>query len=453
MANIPSYQISVQAHQFSMLLCRYSSLGALLLSSLIAAAWYWGFGDSVLWDGWWKMQLSTTALGLMLGFAIARQCLRPRQYHWLDVTLASATLALAIAMLVGFFQQQPLVLGGSVIHGDNLYHLASTSPQSAIMFLSLAIIYLLPYQRSDWLGVVEDVLLILMVSALVFFFSGHLFNAQAFIGLDRVVLISIPTLTVLSFLTIARITQRIPYSIFSVLVASGGAGKLSRMGIPLGLVVGFFVTVFENALVKEFGVPTGYSSALSASVLSVLMFLIIITMAQRIRLLEGEVILRSFRDELTGLYNLAGLKTIFKTLGITDQQPVFLVYFDVDGLKKVNDQHGHETGSNLLAKFANLLRRSFRDDDIIARVGGDEFVVCGEGSRGDAEMALKRYLDMVAHENAHHQQTYEIKSSYGVADTCELSSGQLKDLMKLADQRMYAMKVANKASQTLEEAG
>lgn len=451
MAIIPGYQISLKAHQLSRRLCRYSSLGALLLSSLITSAWIWGVGTDVLWANWWKMQLSTTALGLLLGLAIARQCMRPRQYHWFDITLAIAAAGLASAMLIGFWQQQPLVLGKSLIDANNLGQLASTSPQSAIMFLSLALIYLLPYQRTDWLGVVEDVLLIFMVSALVFFFSGHVFNAQAFIGLDQVVLISIPTLTVLSLLTIARITQRIPYSIFSVLVASGGAGKFSRMGIPLALVVGFFVTVFENALVKDFGVPTGYSSALSASVLSVLMFLIIITMAQRILTLEGDIILRSFRDELTGLYNLAGLKTIFKTLGINDEKPVFVVYFDVDGLKQVNDHYGHESGSYLLSKFAQLLRRSFRDDDIVSRIGGDEFVVCGEGTRGDAEMALKRYKNLVAQENSHHKESYDIESSYGMADTREISSGRLKDLLDLADQRMYAMKTEKRMQTTIED--
>ncbi len=87
---------------------------------------------------------------------------------------------------------------------------------------------------------------------------------------------------------------------------------------------------------------------------------------------------RSIRDPLTGLFNRHGLGEMAeKTFSRSARIPVgfTLLFMDVDNFKQVNDLYGHPEGDLALNEFGNILRASFREYDIIARVGGDEFVV------------------------------------------------------------------------------
>lgn len=77
-----------------------------------------------------------------------------------------------------------------------------------------------------------------------------------------------------------------------------------------------------------------------------------------------------------------------------------VLYFDLDGLKQVNDTLGHDAGSNLLRDFASVLRTSFRRSDVTARLGGDEFGVVLLCPRSEVTVALERFSMAVAHENA-----------------------------------------------------
>ena len=82
-------------------------------------------------------------------------------------------------------------------------------------------------------------------------------------------------------------------------------------------------------------------------------------------------------DELTGAYNRRGLLTLGEQR-IKDAkrfaQSIGIVYFDIDNLKMLNDEYGHRVGDQALVKFVSLLRGVCRDSDVIARIGGDEFV-------------------------------------------------------------------------------
>jgi PAS domain S-box-containing protein len=86
----------------------------------------------------------------------------------------------------------------------------------------------------------------------------------------------------------------------------------------------------------------------------------------------------SLRDELTGLYNRRGLLVIAEQqlrAALRSQRHVGAVYVDLDGMKAINDQQGHEAGDRALVESAAALRETFRGEDVIARIGGDEFVV------------------------------------------------------------------------------
>ncbi len=83
----------------------------------------------------------------------------------------------------------------------------------------------------------------------------------------------------------------------------------------------------------------------------------------------------SFHDQLTGLYNRRFYEEELKRLDTVRNLPLSLVMLDVNGLKLTNDAFGHLAGDELLKSVSNVLMNQCRTDDIIARIGGDEFIV------------------------------------------------------------------------------
>ena len=81
---------------------------------------------------------------------------------------------------------------------------------------------------------------------------------------------------------------------------------------------------------------------------------------------------KACHDELTGAYNRAGYQLLLSSI---DLGSTYMLLFDMDDFKNVNDSLGHETGDKALVKLAGVLRASFRVDDLVCRIGGDEFVV------------------------------------------------------------------------------
>ena len=81
---------------------------------------------------------------------------------------------------------------------------------------------------------------------------------------------------------------------------------------------------------------------------------------------------KACHDELTGVYNRAGYKLLLSSV---DLGSTYMLLFDVDDFKNINDTYGHETGDKALVKLAKVLRGGFRADDLVCRIGGDEFVV------------------------------------------------------------------------------
>jgi diguanylate cyclase (GGDEF)-like protein len=81
---------------------------------------------------------------------------------------------------------------------------------------------------------------------------------------------------------------------------------------------------------------------------------------------------KASHDELTGAYNRAGYELLLSSL---DLRTTYMLLFDVDNFKTINDTYGHEVGDKVLVKFVKILKNNFRSDDCICRIGGDEFVV------------------------------------------------------------------------------
>lgn len=160
---------------------------------------------------------------------------------------------------------------------------------------------------------------------------------------------------------------------------------------------------------------------------------------------EEEVRQLSLTDELTQLYNRRG----FMLLGEREKEKAprehkycVLFFIDLDGLKHVNDNYGHEMGDQMIIETANLLRQTFRTIDVIARLGGDEFAVL---VTVDDDLTLKiieqRLQENLARFNQSSQRSYQLAMSIGkVIDRHWENPQSLNTLIVQADEQMYLQK-------------
>ena len=152
----------------------------------------------------------------------------------------------------------------------------------------------------------------------------------------------------------------------------------------------------------------------------------------------------SLHDELTGLYNRRGFFTLAEHLIKTakrQQAGLLMLYSDLDGLKGINDVLGHQKGDWALIDTANILKETFRGSDIIARIGGDEFVVIPIETTGDnLEIVINRLQKAVEIDNAKSKREYKLSISTGTAYFDPLSPCTIDELLSQADRLMYEQK-------------
>lgn len=162
-------------------------------------------------------------------------------------------------------------------------------------------------------------------------------------------------------------------------------------------------------------------------------------MAKR-RQLEERFEYIGMHDALTGLYNRACFE--YESLHINEgqQAPVGLIMCDIDGLKIINDTMGHKVGDDMLIAVANILKKSFGERDIVARIGGDEFAVLLPGSSAyEVSEACQRIRDNVGKYNEMNS-GLPLSVSLGFAAGIN-SSADIVSLFKEADNNMYKEKL------------
>ncbi len=155
-------------------------------------------------------------------------------------------------------------------------------------------------------------------------------------------------------------------------------------------------------------------------------------------------------DELTGLANRRGFLAVAEhqlRLATRLGEPVAVLFLDVDNLKPVNDLLGHAVGDQLLRETADLMAATFRDSDLLGRVGGDEFCVL-LATREDpgAKIALGRLREIAARRNLEPSRTYQLGFSVGLTEFDPSNPATVQALMDAADSLMYAEKRAKHAA-------
>jgi diguanylate cyclase (GGDEF)-like protein len=152
----------------------------------------------------------------------------------------------------------------------------------------------------------------------------------------------------------------------------------------------------------------------------------------------------SITDELTGLLNRRGFFSLAEQqlkMARRKDKGGHIMYVDIDGMKDINDTLGHQEGDLALIDTAHLLRTTFRNSDIIARIGGDEFVVIPvESDDPNLENITARLQKNVDRHNKSRQRKYTLSLSFGISRYAPGSGESLDKLLTLADKLMLEQK-------------
>ena len=155
---------------------------------------------------------------------------------------------------------------------------------------------------------------------------------------------------------------------------------------------------------------------------------------------EEQVRLLAYRDPLTGLFNRRSLVAELEGAlrqALRTGTHVGLIFVDVDGFKAINDRHGHTIGDQVLIDIARQLERCFQAEDVIARMGGDEFVVVcpGIGSQAELEGLASEVQRLVANAT-----TSGVRWSVSVGSAFGDGGADVDTLLSEADRQMYRHK-------------
>lgn len=148
----------------------------------------------------------------------------------------------------------------------------------------------------------------------------------------------------------------------------------------------------------------------------------------------------AYRDELTGAANRRRLleELAHQAELVRPDRPAAVVFFDLDHFKRVNDEHGHVMGDRVLRVVAEVAARVVRDGDLVARLGGEEFVIVAPGIGRDDAVGLAERLRRALPE--------EVAAAVGIRTTASFGVTVLRpgddaiDVLRRADARMYAAK-------------
>ncbi|MGD9000323.1 MAG: GGDEF domain-containing protein [Granulosicoccaceae bacterium] len=419
-------------------------LVTLLIGIIILSGWTVPDFGSLLPDGWAVMQSSTALSVLFLSVSVMLTYQKHDRWRFVTRRLcASAAIFLAVMELFVHLNGSMTGIGALWVLDSMLPMTHPMSIQSATCFVLLGLSLEIKETRQDSLGRILDMFIIILVILNLVFIAAYVFGASYFVGHTEEIRISPQTLVCTTLLTFVLTNRRAPYGMFATLVSAGIGGHFARIMLPVSVAISYLILLISERLLSVGILSLPYAAALTAAIMAILLIIVVILMAGKINALERVLHNISITDELTGLYNRRGFYLLGEQAlsdAYRSNRQMFILFFDVDGLKEVNDTLGHEVGSRLLLDMATLLRKCFRHSDILGRVGGDEFAVIAHGTRADMNTAIARLNDMTRIINKTGNKPYTIGFSSGSVMIDLQSNESLDELLDRADKAMYKHK-------------
>ncbi|HEY1983901.1 MAG TPA: GGDEF domain-containing protein [Terracidiphilus sp.] len=327
------------------------------------------------------------------------------------------------------------------------YHPGLMSTQAALMFLMLAIVLFFIRAEGGVFGYAADLLVVSVGFLVLVLLSGFIFGATSPVRVAPNNWTSPQTMISLGLLCLVAFGQRAEHGVFAILIRRGIGGKIARILTPILLILPFLREMGRIRLIHNHLLPEHYTTAVLASSAAVLSFAFLMVLARHINGLEKEIHDLSLRDGLTGLYNLRGFNFLAEQalrLAQRDWLPFSVLYLDMDNLKTINDQLGHGAGSAFLVEIAALLQTTFRETDVVGRVGGDEFAVAGQLNSEGMAMAVQRLEEASESALPDARSEFPLSFSHGFVTTRYQSHETLEDLLARADKAMYEHKKGRK---------
>lgn len=416
-----------------------SAAGIIAACTLVASIFrVFSVGVSADWVGLTLNPLiASIGCGASLAFCIAS----PSKSH-----IAAARILACAAAVSAFFELLSRFHGTAyrfqgLIDPAGAHALSGAMPPFvAVTFVLLALlIWLMRISRgigsvvADCIAFLLGLVVLAMICAWLFRVT-HVFDSAY---VDRT---PPAQLCILALLILVAFTIRAQYGVFDILVGNGIGSRIARAIAPVLLALPYIREAGRERIIRMHLLPEHSETAILAATAAMLSLGFLILIARHIRRMEQEIHGLSLRDELTGLYNLRGFRLLAEQalrLAYRSQLPFSILFVDLDGLKDINDSLGHAIGSAFLVETAGLLNATFRETDVIARIGGDEFAVAGQFSRDGFSIAAQRLKDQAHQIRIEESGGKPLSLSLGFATNEENQSPSLQDLLDEADLAMY----------------
>ena len=212
---------------------------------------------------------------------------------------------------------------------------------------------------------------------------------------------------------------------------------------------------------KHKGVTVGVLKAMSAqpckfsssdmALLGMLSEVVAASMYFSVKYDIDDLFIKATHDGMTGLANRALFMDRLRNAvarHVRDQHPSGVLMIDMDGLKQINDTHGHRIGDAVIVEFSKRIKNVTRDTDTAARLGGDEFgvILTPLQSLEGIDASIRRIDAAIQHPFVFESREYALKASIGSA-LIPMDGHEPEALLEVADQRMYAVKQSRKGTE------
>ncbi|MGB7921721.1 MAG: GGDEF domain-containing protein [Pyrinomonadaceae bacterium] len=442
-----------------------ASTVTILISGVVLLGWLFGIESfKRIFPTFVAMNPTTAVAFMLLGVAL-----------WLSQTkdvapgvLLIARVCSALSALIGLLKLGEVLFGWAIgidqlLFADRLRFDPTgqpnrIAPNTALNFVLLGCALLLfwsKFRRGYYLA--QALIIIALIDSLLPI-MGYLYGTKLFYGIGSFIPMALHTAIAFFVLGTGILFAHPASALMMPLMDKGVSGLMVRRLLPAVIVLpvvigwlrleglrrGFYdnelgVALMVVAHIFIFAVLVWWNS-----------FLLFRLDLQR-KQVESQLHDLTLTDDLTGLRNRRGFLLLTeqemklarnKRIGIG----LWLLFADLDGLKQINDSLGHQAGSQAIAQTGEILKRTFRESDVLARLGGDEFAVLALSDDADGgRIMLARLQDNISAFNVTEKLPYQLSVSVGVVRVDPDKAASIEDAIKEADQAMYDSKHRKKS--------
>jgi diguanylate cyclase (GGDEF)-like protein len=419
------------------------------IASAVLILWFVPGLDALAPSGWSKMTANAAVALFLAGCSVLMLTEAPTKGIWPARIAAFLVLTIGVLTLAEYLTHHIFGIDIWLPHSHIVQYPGRPSPPTSIGLVLIGTTLLARDKDDAQRSLIADSATLLLIAVILVQICSQIYGALALRGLNKVTIMSPHTLICFSCITFAIVMGRAEQGNFlAVLMGAGIGSRIVRIALPAGILLPLVVFTIEATTIKTGFASVPVALAIVASAESFGILCLVTWMGTRINLLEQELKHVSLTDELTKVYNRRG----FYVLGhqaVLDagraDTGLTLFFFDLDGLKRVNDMLGHEAGSDMIRAFATELVSRFRKSDIVGRLGGDEFAVLTIRDQGISYQDILTQLEhSAACFSSADARLLPLRFSAGHTQLIRGGSDSLEAMVDRADALMYLDKEKRK---------